>query len=133
MHSIKLCPVRKSKRQSNYHNNKNNKTTGLLLTSFLVENATCSDWYIDSGCTSHMTKHKSNLFNRAEPLHKEVVVASGDKISIECVGDVSQRVLSNGEQKDIIINQVHFVPNICSNLLSVSQMAQALDNKVLFT
>lgn len=38
----------------------------------------------------------------------------------------------NGKQNEITINKVHYVPNICANLLSVSQMVK--NNKtVLFT
>lgn len=61
-----------------------------------------------------------------------MLVANSDKMVIDCVGCVKQCVLNNGKQTELTINKVHYVPNICANLLSVSQIVSN-DNAVLFT
>lgn len=79
-----------------------------------------------------MTKYKTCLVNISHPEQKEVVVANSDKLDIDCVGDINQCILNNGKQEKIEIRRVHYVPNICANLLSVSQMVKK-NNTVLFT
>lgn len=129
-HFVKNCPKVKNKRKQQH---KHDKTEAMLFTSLMVQSCESpSDWYIDSGCTVHMTKYKSIIENICAPLQTEVVVANNEKIPIDCVGSVKQRVLNDGKASDIIMNNVHHVPNICTNLLSVSQMVK--NNKsVLFT
>lgn len=128
-HYIRDCPQSKSEKDKNAKK----KQTPALFSSFLAQSTEKeSDWFIDSGCTTHMTKHKTCLVNISHPEQKEVVVANSDKLDIDCVGDISQCVLNNGKREEIEIKRVHYVPNICANLLSVSQIVKR-NNTVLFT
>lgn len=130
-HLIKMCLKRKNK----FKNGNDDGAVSLLTTMLVQSDTNPTDWYVDSGCTSHLSKHKSILFDTEEPEQKGVMCANSNKISVGCVGKVKQRIINtekNNKQTEIVINNVHYVPNIVANLLSVSQMA-TIDHSVLFT
>ena len=81
-----------------------------------------NDWIIDSGATAHMTANKKKLSNKKTSIVNHVTVANNEKLSIMGIGDVNQRVGSNGKFYDLKLTNVQYVPNICTNLISVSQM-----------
>lgn len=122
-HYSKKCPQKKK------NNNTVNSET-VLISSFSVSEAS-SEWYFDSGASSHMTKNKSLLINIREPRAKEVVVANNQKISVECIGDIKVSAKVNGIEKKFLIKEVQYVPELCVNLLSVSQMVKN-DYEVIF-
>lgn len=120
-HFAKYC---KKKKQSSETSER------ALFSAFLAEN-TSTDWFIDSGASAHMTKIKKNFFNEREPEKKDVLVANNHKISVLSVGDIKQQVFANGDKKLVEIKDVQYVPDICVNLLSVSQMVKK-GNTIVF-
>ncbi|XP_073138522.1 uncharacterized protein [Henckelia pumila] len=76
-----------------------------------MENTT---WYLDSGCSRHMTGNKDLL--------SEIIQYKGPKIIF---GDNSKgRTVGKGKitHCNIIINDVLFVDNLCYNLINISQL-----------
>lgn len=61
-HFVRNCPERKGV-----------KTENALLSSSLVDQSN-SDWFIDSGASTHMTNDKSILDNLRETNRKDVIV-----------------------------------------------------------
>ena len=76
-------------------------------------------WFIDSGCTQHMTS-KPELFSKLEPATGTVKIGNGDKVAITGKGIV-QIHTATGIQ---YISDVLLVPELDQNLLSVGQMMQ---------
>lgn len=85
----------------------------------------CQDsdvWYVDSGATKHMTHENLDLRNIRKPIISEVKVANNEKMKINHVGDLKCKIGENLE-KDITLSEVHYyIPDLCVNLLSVSQI-----------
>ena len=77
-------------------------------------------WYIDFGCTNHMTCH-GEWFNEKNPIKSEEFVATGDNPThnITHVGNVPLK-LDSREQNTL--GDVLHVPTISKNLVSVGQM-----------
>jgi hypothetical protein len=75
-----------------------------------------SHWYIDSGCSKHMTEDKSIFV----PLNKE------KEGSIMFYNDNSVKIIGKGTislgNKDVVPENVLLVENMKHNFLSVSQM-----------
>lgn len=115
----------KKHRENKEHNEK------VLFTSFYV-NAQENTWVIDSGASAHMCKNSANLKNIREPSKKNIIVANNQEIKIDCVGDFEQTVGAGNCENDILIKNVHCVPDLCVNLLSVSQMVKN-NNTVVFS
>lgn len=102
-----------------------------LFDALLSQNS-ADDWYFDSGATSHMCKNDEHLKNKRESIKKTITVANSEKMNVQCIGDIVRTVETVDDTNKIIIKNVQYVPEICVNLLSVSQMVKS-DNKVVFT
>lgn len=124
-HYARKCPNGGKSGEKNFDkNNKkkggNNSNDHVLLTSFFVNKPT--DWYIDSGASSHMTNEKSLLSNLRRVTSADVLAANNEKMTVDGVGNVSQMIKVNGEDKAMTIENVRYIPKLCANLLSVSQI-----------
>lgn len=98
---------------------------GALYTSCMASSVSSDDvWVVDSGCSGHMTKNKQYLENVSAPNVKEVIVADNSRLRIDCVGDVRLDLpaTNSNEKANVLVKNVQYVPNLCTNLLSVSQM-----------
>lgn len=101
----------------------------VLYSAFFAESSV--NWYFDSGATAHMSNKNDNLMNQRDPIKKEITVANNDKISVNCAGDISQTVEIGDGTNELLIKNVQYVPKLCVNLLSVSQMVKK-GNTVVF-
>lgn len=94
-------------------------------TNFTCISAACmqavndsNHWYIDSGASSHMTCRRELVGATRRSDSESVTVANSAKLKVECVGDVELFC----EYGKVTVRDVLVVPDICVNLLSVSQM-----------
>ncbi|KAK8956512.1 hypothetical protein KSP39_PZI000036 [Platanthera zijinensis] len=77
-------------------------------------------WFIDSGCSSHMT-NKREHFTSFDDTYKSVVyLGDGQKQNIEGKGEISFQT-QNGIK---VIPDVYYVPKLAQNLLSVGQLME---------
>jgi hypothetical protein len=82
-------------------------------------------WFIDFGCSRHMTKNKKWFFNPTPLSYKEYVTFGDDKKGKVLGTDVIN------VNDHFTLNDVVFVDKLRYNLFSVSQLVDA-DLKVLF-
>lgn len=102
-----------------------NKNMALMVMSDTINKKTIDDiWHIDSGATIHMGYRRDVFCNfREEETYRAVISASGDKMQIKGVGDIDLKLVGlNGEIKMVQIKKVAYVPDICTNLMSVSML-----------
>jgi transposase InsO family protein len=77
-----------------------------------------NEWYIDSGATRHYTKDLKSLRN-VKPVDDSLTVANGEKLKITAIGDVLfDMKLRYGRSHTVLIRDVHYAPEISSNLIS---------------
>lgn len=120
-HFAKSCFWKNKKKQSKMDNKKSNN---VLFASFLTSSANSNEWYVDSGATQHMTKSEHFVHGKQKSEHDQITVANNNKLTVACVGDIPM-TLTNGKSKiDSTLKNVKCVPDLCTNLLSVSQMAK---------
>ena len=86
---------------------------------------TSTYWYIDSGCSHHMTFDKSAFSTYSEQLDSCVEVGNGERTKIAGTGSVKLNLGMNGRSKPCIIQNVLHVPNLGYQLLSVSQLSKS--------
>lgn len=89
------------------------------------------EWYIDSGASRHMTLNENWLLNKCEPDSNEMVVADNTTMKVKCKGSLIMHTKVNNTVFEIKVNNVLYVPNLTTNLLSVSQIASN-NNSVVF-
>lgn len=102
-----------------------NKTKDSSLFCFTAKHSESNEWYIDSGASSHMTNTKDWMVDERESSLNDVMVADNNRLKVEAVGSV-KLTLDRGKKEPMNadVNDVLFVPNLCANLLSVSQLVK---------
>ena len=126
-HYRNKCPLRKKN-----GSNDGEKSNVVLYSAFMTRgNSSNHNWIIDSGATAHMTYNKTILTDKVRAENSDVKVANNERLSIECVGKVKQKINNDGQMNEIVLENVQYIPDICENLLSVSQIVKK-GNKVLF-
>lgn len=121
----------KNQCRSTVHEEKR-KQSNAFSAIFLNGNFNKKDWYIDSGASVHMTANENWVRNVSyQQTTKEIVVANKCKIPVSCAGDIQIETAINGCSYDITVKDVLCVPDLTTNLLSVSQLINN-GNKVSF-
>jgi len=82
-------------------------------------------WFVDSGCSRHMTGEKSNFLSLAATQGGSVAFGNGKSGTIIGIGKI-------GELFSHSIEDVYLVDSLKHNLLSVSQLCDK-DNLIVFT
>ena len=91
---------------------------------FLAQSAAGNDagggvWYIDSGCSNHMSSAKSMFRELNESLKSKVRLGDGKQLEVEGRGTIAIKT-EQGNTK--LLYDVQYVPNLAHNLLSVGQL-----------
>lgn len=115
-HYKKNCPTNTKIK----HNPNQEKKPKDALLSALAVNVHQDKWYLDSGATNHMCNRKDIMREYVSVKPLEVYVANGQKLSTVGRGNVLVR-LRNCEKT---ISNVYYVPNLTTNLLSVSELTR---------
>ena len=107
-------------KQTNYQKfNKGNAFCTILSVGGIDKNG----WYLDSGASSHMTRNNSNMLN--EETNRDVItIANNNSLLVKSSGLVKLNADVCGKESPINVYDVKYVPDLTTNLLSVSQMAQ---------
>lgn len=102
--------------------NQNESGEEAMYSALATANDNDDTWFADSGATKHMMRVNHNLSDKKKPVIKEVKAANGEKVKIEHVGDLKCTI--NDSDTCVTLKDVQYIPNLCVNLLSVSQMAK---------
>ena len=105
--------------KSNFVENKEEET--LLMVVQAQKEPEQDVWYVDTGCSNHMSGSKSSFSHLNEDFRSTVTF--GDNSTVNVMGKGGIRIRSkNGLVK--IISNVLYVPTLKSNLLSVGQLLE---------
>lgn len=77
-------------------------------------------WFLDSGCSNHMTGEKSWFVEIDESFRHSVRLGNGSRLSVEGKGNI--RIIVAGIVQ--VVTDVYYVPNLTSNLLSIGQLQE---------
>lgn len=99
-----------------------NEKEELLLMVFVEENGSQRDhvWFLDSGCSNHMTGDRTWFQDLEEkPMH---TVRLGNNSRMRVQGQGSVQLILKGRSH--IISDVYYVPDLSTNLLSLGQLQE---------
>ncbi|RHY69128.1 hypothetical protein DYB30_008447 [Aphanomyces astaci] len=80
--------------------------------------STVDDWVCDSGCTHHLTNNPSLLID-AHGSNLRIRIANDDHVMATLKGLAILDLVNGGK---IRLNEVHYVPSISANLLSITSL-----------
>lgn len=119
-HMRRNCPKNKKKAENL-----------LLASSSFVAKENSKEWFIDSGASAHMTMCDNSLIDLREPKSKEIVVGDNARLNVKCAGDMRMAIPNNcssigdtSNETKVTLTDVLCIPDICANLMSVSQMTK---------
>lgn len=115
------CPEKKKNELSTQHFvNKTKKGAFVVSSAVLSDN----DWFLDSATSFHMSPRNDWIeFPMAKPID-HIVAANNAKLAVKSAGVVNVDVSLNGVNNQVSIDNVLHVPDLSSNLLSISQLCQ---------
>lgn len=100
------------------HEQSNNDQGLLFLTLNVQESSTEEIWYLDSGCSNHMTGRK-DIFISLDESHQNVVKTGDNKmLEVKGKGDILVKTKMGAKK----ITDVYYVSGLKHNLLSVGQL-----------
>lgn len=103
--------------------NKTNKPSSSYAAVFVASSHYDDSWYIDSGASAHMTKTKNIFVKETTPITKNIRVADNKVLLVQSSGDVSLNIYDQkGQENKILFTNVLYVPELATNLISVSQI-----------
>lgn len=118
-HYKKDCPTNTSSKAKDTSTKVKDSTKEAMLTALAV-NVIDNRWYLDSGATNHMCNRKDIMSECVSVQPVDVHVANGAKLVTAGLGSVLVK-LKNCEK---LISNVYYVPNLSTNLLSVSELTR---------
>ncbi|GAU34012.1 hypothetical protein TSUD_212730 [Trifolium subterraneum] len=89
-------------------------------TSFNCNTTKEEVWYLDSGCSNHMTGTREWMHDFNDKFTESVKLGDDSKMAVMGKGNVK---MNNGGKLHIITD-VYYIPGLSSNLLSVGQLQQ---------
>ncbi|KAJ0456159.1 putative RNA-directed DNA polymerase [Helianthus annuus] len=124
-HTAKFCQRREeSEKSDNVLIHKDEETTDQDDTMFMIFNMeeTVEDdcWYLDSGCSNHMTGNKNLFVKLDESVKKEVRTGDDKRLEVLGCGEVSLKIKEQVRK----IPSVFYVKGLKHNLLSIGQLLQ---------
>jgi len=77
-------------------------------------------WFLDSGCSNHMTENKSWFIELDEDFRHTVRLGNNTALPVLGKGHVKFEV----EGLTQIVSEVYYVPDLTNNLLSIGQLQE---------
>jgi len=78
-------------------------------------------WYIDLGCSNHMTRHREWLVNFND--NKKSIIRFADNMVIQAKG-TSNVMVRRTYGSEVVISDVLYVPKMKSNLIGMGQLLE---------
>ena len=89
-----------------------------------LANPTDTDWYVDSGASSHMSPFRDLFLNFKNIRNIPIRVGNNEVVHATSMGNISIPLVANGQTMDVVLNNVLYMPDLSNNLFSTSSCMQ---------
>ena len=93
----------------------------LLMATTNSEEDNVNLWYLDTGCSNHMTGHREWFVNIDDKVKSKIKFADNSSVTTEGIGKV---MIQRKDGQHSFINDVLYVPNMKNNLLSLEHLLE---------
>ncbi|KAA0063962.1 integrase [Cucumis melo var. makuwa] len=105
----------------NMHKEQKKNDEGILFLECSVQdNVVEPTWYLDSGCSNHMTGNRSIFVTLDESFQNEVKTGDNTRLQVKGQGDILVKTKKGTKR----VTNVFYVPGLKHNLLSIGQLLQ---------
>ncbi|KAG9440556.1 hypothetical protein H6P81_020721 [Aristolochia fimbriata] len=104
-----------------YGESDSNSENALLLTCDVAVEEKNNLWFLDTGCSNHMTGQRDLFTSLDNTVTTEVKFGNDSRIPVKGKGQIGIKAKDGSMQK---ISDVYYVPGLHFNLLSVGQLAE---------
>ncbi|KAA0053129.1 integrase [Cucumis melo var. makuwa] len=105
----------------NMHKEQKKNDEGILFLACSVQdNVVEPTWYLDSGCSNHMTGNRSIFVTLDESFQSEVKTGDNTRLQVKGQGDILVKTKKGTKR----VTNVFYVPGLKHNLLSIGQLLQ---------
>lgn len=121
-HSTSECRKKQEEienNSANYSDISHNNLGSLFITCNVSQESSSDIWFLDSGCSNHMTRNKDLFTSLDDSIQFEVNLGNDSKVPIMGKGVINV-LTKNGERR--LILDVYFMPRLKHNLMSVGQI-----------
>lgn len=126
-HFRNKCPLLQKEKDKNTQ-----KPENAFSVVFLNGDYQKSDWYVDSGASRHFVVNESSLTDASSEVEiQNIMVANKTEIPVVSTGNVHLKTIVNKQIHSVNVQNVFCVPDLSTNLLSVSQLIKN-GNSVIF-
>ncbi|KAG6486736.1 hypothetical protein ZIOFF_055315 [Zingiber officinale] len=131
-HKCKRCKIPNHSQRDCWFQNKeknkgkeeakfSNETKEEILLYSSANQPSKSVWYLDSGCSNHMTGNRDTFVKLDPNITSQIILGDGSRKSGKGKGDIA---VQTKEGKEKLITDVLYVPELSHNLLSVGQLME---------
>lgn len=134
-HRVRNCKkwIQDGRPPKESNSNQMNNLTAMTLhsTESFGETKDVQCWYVDNGCTSHVT-NRGDMFQNFTYFKSKHTVTGADGVCIEAIGigNILAEADVNGKLEPILLKDVWYVPSITKNLFSVLAAHDKLEKSV---
>lgn len=88
-----------------------------------------SDWYVDSSASRHFVVNESSLTNISSEMEMQnIMLASRSKVPVLSIDNVHLETVADEKIYSVNVQNVLWVPDLSTNLLSVSHLIKNGNN-----
>ncbi|KAK2365584.1 putative mitochondrial protein [Trifolium repens] len=114
--------AREDKDEAQYANGGGSDSDDSLLMAITNSEADKSNlWYLDTGCSNHMTGNKKWFLKLDYSVKRNIKFADNSQVTSAGVGTV---LVKRKDGQESTINEVLYVPSMASNLISLGQLLE---------
>ncbi|KAI5354607.1 hypothetical protein L3X38_007502 [Prunus dulcis] len=119
-HMVRNCHDNQSVQKVNYANQVEETGTLFYACNAVTDVKMSNSWYVDSGCSNHMTGYERLLIDIRRDVTSKVKMGTGETVQVAGKGTLVIETKTGRKH----IQEVMLVPGLEENLLSVGQMME---------
>ena len=119
-HVEKDCWHKKREQENFCEKQEEEREEKIFFASKFDASTKSNEWYVDSGCTNHMTGDGKTFLSINNSITTKVKMRNGALVDVKGKGTISINMKESGEQ----IHDVFYLPDLEKNLLTVGQLME---------
>ncbi|XP_050516719.1 uncharacterized protein LOC126891587 [Diabrotica virgifera virgifera] len=96
------------KQKGHYMNKCPSANNNAFSATFLSGNFKSTDFYVDSGCSTHLTARKDWLTNIRDASSSNITVANSESLEVKCAGDMMVTTIVDKKRLEKVLNILIF-------------------------